>query len=66
MTLTRLGAGTITSSPAALSCGATCLASFAKGTAVTLTATPDTGYAFGGWTGGGCTGTAACTTTLEP
>ncbi|GEN05853.1 hypothetical protein MFU01_08900 [Myxococcus fulvus] len=65
MTLTRLGAGTITSNPTAISCGGTCLASFAKGSSVTLTATPDSGYSFGGWSGGGCTGTAACTLTLD-
>ncbi len=61
LTLTRSGAGTITSSPPGVSCGATCAASFASGTAVTLTAEPSAGYSFGGWSGGGCTGTAACT-----
>jgi hypothetical protein len=48
-----------------VSCGTTCVASFASGTAVTLTAAPAAGYSFGGWTGGGCTGTAPCTTTLS-
>ncbi len=64
LTLTRTGAGTITSSPTGVSCGTTCSASFTRGTAVTLTAEPAAGYSFGGWSGGGCTGTAACTTTL--
>src|SRR5437870_771108 len=34
------GAGTVTSSPAGITCGATCAASFTSGTAVTLTAAP--------------------------
>jgi hypothetical protein len=33
------GSGTVTSSPAGVNCGATCSASYASGTAVTLTAT---------------------------
>jgi len=44
--------GTVTSSPAGINCGSggsTCSASF-SGT-VTLTATPDAGYTFAGWTG---------------
>ena len=34
------GTGTVTSSPAGISCGGTCSASYASGTAVTLTAAP--------------------------
>jgi hypothetical protein len=44
------GAGTVTSSPAGLSCVATCSGAFATGTPVTLTATPN-GSTFGGWSG---------------
>ena len=44
------GTGTVTSSPAGISCGATCSAQFANGTSVTLTATPTAGF-FNGWTG---------------
>jgi phospholipase C len=50
------GTGTITSAPTGINCPGTCTASFAAGTAVTLTATPATGYFFGTWTG--CTGTS--------
>ena len=50
--------GTVTSSPAGISCGTTCSASFNTGSTVRLTATPATGYAFGGWSGA-CSGTAA-------
>jgi hypothetical protein len=58
------GSGTVTSSPAGITCGTSCAASFPSGTAVTLTATPAAGSTFTGWSGGGCTGTGACTVTL--
>ena len=41
-----------------------CAATLASGTVVTLTATADTKYIFDGWTGV-CTGTSACTVTLN-
>ena len=50
------GSGTITSSPAGISCGPTCSAVYASGTVVTLTATPASGSVFGGWSGTGCAG----------
>jgi hypothetical protein len=40
--------------------GGTCSWYYDSGTIVTLTATPDFGSEFSGWSGG-CTGTAACT-----
>jgi len=40
--------------------GETCFSSFAYGTDVTLTATPNGGYTFAGWSGAGCSGTATC------
>ncbi len=58
------GAGTVSSSPTGISCGATCAATFAGGTAVTLTATPNTGSTFAGWSGGNCSGTSTCIVTL--
>src|SRR5206468_3360448 len=58
------GSGTVTSAPAGIACGATCSALFASGTAVALTATPAAGFAFTGWSGGGCSGTSPCTVTL--
>jgi len=45
------GNGTVTSSPAAIVCGTACAASFAPGSIVTLTATPDSNSNFGGWAG---------------
>ncbi len=59
------GAGTITSSPAGITCGATCAASFVAGTTVTLTAFPTGGATFDGWTGAGCSGTGTCVIVLN-
>jgi len=61
---TGTGTGTVTSSPAGVNCGSTCSYSFNTGTLVTLTPTPAAGSTFGGWSGGGCIGTGACTVTL--
>jgi len=58
------GAGTVTSSPAGVSCGATCSATFGHGTLVALTASPATGSTFTGWSGGGCSGTGTCAVTV--
>ena len=63
VTAPAAGAGTITSSPAGISCPSTCTASFAQGTQVTLTETAGTNFFFGGW-GGSCTGMGACTVTM--
>jgi hypothetical protein len=61
---TGFGSGTVTSAPAGINCGATCSAQFSNGTQVTLTATPSAGSVFGGWSGGGCSGTGTCQVTL--
>jgi phospholipase C len=61
--LAGTGTGSVSSSPAGITCGSTCTASFASGTAVTLSATPATGSTFAGWSGG-CTGTGTCSVTL--
>lgn len=59
------GAGTVSSNPAGISCGATCSASFTSGTSVTLTAAPANGSVFGGWSGA-CSGTAStCTVPMN-
>ena len=58
------GSGTVTSSPAGISCGATCSTSFTPGTVVTLTAAPAAGSTFTGWSGS-CTGTGACSVTMS-
>jgi hypothetical protein len=59
------GAGTVSSSPAGISCGVTCQASFPVGTAVTLRAKAGKGSTFTGWKGA-CNGTAStCSVTLS-
>jgi hypothetical protein len=60
----QASAGTVTSEPAGIDCGATCTADFLEGTLVTLTATPATGYTFAGWSGV-CGGTSACQVTMD-
>ncbi len=64
VTVAGTGTGTVTSSPAGIDCGNACGFSFALGTMVTLTATPGAGGTFDGWAGD-CTGTAACTVTMD-
>ena len=51
LTVKRSGEGRITSEPAGVDCGSDCATSFAPGTTVILTAQPDSGQRFGGWTG---------------
>jgi hypothetical protein len=58
------GAGTVTSSPGAISCGAACNASYSHDTVVTLTATPSAGSDFTTW-GGACSGTGTCMVTMD-
>ncbi len=59
------GAGTVTSSPAGVSCGTTCSAPFFKGQQVTLTEHPHAGSNFAGWSGG-CSGKATtCRLTMS-
>jgi hypothetical protein len=62
--------GTITSSPAGISCGSggsVCSADFPSGTLVTLTATPDPGYDFVRWEGACsvCGNSNPCTITIS-
>jgi hypothetical protein len=54
------GTGTVTSSPAGISCGSTCSHSYPSGTQVTLTAKAAVGSTFAGWSGSGCSGTGTC------
>src|SRR6185369_14150903 len=58
------GSGSVTSSPAGISCPTSCSVSFNYGTLVTLSATPDTGSSFAGW-GGVCAGTGTCQVTMS-
>jgi phospholipase C len=64
VTTSGTGGGNITSSPAGINCGTSCVASFSAGAAVTLTAVPASNAAFGGWSGG-CSGTSTCSVTMN-
>jgi len=69
VTTTGNGAGTVTSNPAGINCGATCSAMYPPGTVVTLTATASTGTpatesVFVGWSGA-CSGTGSCMLTMN-
>jgi len=68
VTLAGNGAGGVASGPAGVSCNtgstAGCAGTFAPGTNVTLTATPDGNSTFTGWSGD-CTGTAPCTVSAD-
>jgi PKD repeat protein len=59
------GSGQVSSSPAGISCGGSCQASFDDGTSVTLTATPDASSVFTGWSGCTANGPNSCTVLLS-
>ncbi|MEA2397160.1 MAG: trimeric autotransporter adhesin [Thermoleophilaceae bacterium] len=56
------GSGTVTGS--GISCPSQCTNSYSPGTPVTLTATPQAGSSFAGWSGA-CSGAGACTVTMN-
>lgn len=56
------GTGTVTSTSSGINCGATCNGQFLQGSTVNLTATPNPGSVFSGWSGD-CTGTNPCSLT---
>jgi PKD repeat protein len=58
------GSGTVTSSPAGISCGNTCFEIVDAGNSVALTATPDVSSVFAGWSGD-CWGTGVCQVTMD-
>jgi len=64
LTVQVSGSGSVTSSPAGINCPGDCSEDYAEGTAVTLSATPDPGFSFDGWSGD-CTGTGSCQVTMD-
>ena len=65
VTKSGAGAGTVSSTPAGIDCGASCIGQFNVGASVTLTATPAAGSAFAGWSGGGCSGAGSCVVSMS-
>ncbi|MBI1778565.1 MAG: hypothetical protein HYR63_24765 [Proteobacteria bacterium] len=63
-----VGLGTVTSSQGGISChsgsSSNCAQAFFAGTSISLTATPDRGYAFAGWSGA-CSGTGSALFTIN-
>lgn len=64
LTKTGSGGGTVTSSASGIDCGSDCTEAYATDTQVTLTATPDSGSVFAGWSGA-CSGTGSCSLTMS-
>ena len=68
LSVTTNAGGSVTSAPSGISCtsasSAGCSVNLSTGTPVSLTATPQSGYAFAGWSGA-CGGTASCALTLN-
>ncbi|NJO18474.1 MAG: choice-of-anchor D domain-containing protein [Thioploca sp.] len=50
-----IGNGRVTSTPVGINCSRTCKATFASGTRINLTAKPDNGFKFAGFSGSACT-----------
>jgi hypothetical protein len=70
---TGAGGGTVTSTPAGITCPGDCSEAYSKGTVVNLTAKPATGFILSGWSGTGCAngtvtmnGDVTCTATFAP
>lgn len=66
LTVTKAGtgSGTVSSTPAGISCGTDCTEPYNSGTLVNLTATAAAGSGFASWSGA-CTGTGACSVVIS-
>lgn len=59
------GSGTVVASPNGINCGSTCSQSYPAGTPLVLSATPEVGSVFTGWSGASCASTAPCPITMN-
>ena len=64
LSVSKIGNGTLSSTPAGIQCGATCSANFVEGIQVSLSATASAGSTFAGWSGD-CTGAGACSFSMN-
>ena len=64
LTVIRSGQGTVTSVPSGIACGVGCENDFDENTTVVLTATPNVGRVFTGWSGA-CSGTGQCSVLIN-
>ncbi|MFH2124173.1 MAG: choice-of-anchor Q domain-containing protein, partial [Pseudomonadota bacterium] len=58
------GSGSVASNPVGIDCGSDCSQAYDYNTLVTLSASPDTGSTFTGWSGA-CSGAEGCTVTID-
>lgn len=65
LNVVKLGTGSGVVTGTGIDCGSGCSGSYAADAQVTLMAIPSSGSSFAGWSGGGCSGTGACTVTLN-
>lgn len=64
LAVSKLGPGTVTSSPTGIDCGSTCQANFTIGTQVSLFQAPASGWSFLEWDGA-CAGIGGCVVTMD-
>ena len=65
LTVAATGGGTGIISGTGIDCGTDCEEGYDYGETVTLTAIPDEGASFVGWSGGGCSGIGPCIVTMD-
>ncbi|MEA2391458.1 MAG: large repetitive protein [Solirubrobacteraceae bacterium] len=66
LSVSKAGAGTgAVTGVTGIDCGTACSTDLDEGSVVTLTATPDAGSTFAGWSGAGCAGTSTCEVTMS-
>lgn len=65
LAVTRSGAGSGEVRGTGIACGSDCTETYAEGTSVTLTATPDAGSTFAGWTGCDTPSGSICQETMD-
>ncbi len=65
LSITKVGNGTITSTPSGINCGTQCSSSFNQGTTITLTAVPRADSQFNGWHGACSGANTSCSVTMN-